>query len=75
VVLHQALTGRLPFDAPTPTELAALMLRGGPLPIMTDASVARPLAHLVAAALAAEPNERPPSAAAFHDALAEAGAQ
>ena len=75
VVLHQALTGRLPFDAPTPTELAALMLRGGPLPILSDASVARPLAHLVAAALAAEPNERPASAAAFHDALAEAGAQ
>ena len=75
VVLHQALTGRLPFDAPTPTGLAALMLRGAPLPIMTDASVARPLAHLVAAALAAEPNERPASAAAFHDGLAEAGAQ
>ena len=75
VVLHQALTGRLPFDAPTPTELAARMLRGGPLPITSDASVARPLAYLVAAALAAEPNERPASAAAFHDALAEAGAQ
>jgi AraC family transcriptional regulator of adaptative response/methylated-DNA-[protein]-cysteine methyltransferase len=75
VVLHQALTGRLPFDAPTPTQLAARMLRGGPLPITSDASVARPLAYLVAAALAAEPNERPASAAAFHDALAEAGAQ
>ena len=75
VVLHQALTGRLPFDAPTPTELAALMLRGAPLLITSDTSVARPLAHLIAAALAAEPAERPASAAAFHDALAEAGAQ
>jgi AraC family transcriptional regulator, regulatory protein of adaptative response / methylated-DNA-[protein]-cysteine methyltransferase len=74
VVLHQALTGRVPFDAPTITELAARMLRGGPPPITSDGSVPARLAELVAAALAAEPAERPVSAAAFHDALAEVGA-
>lgn len=75
VVLHQALTGRLPFEASTPSALAVCMLRGGPLPIAEDASVPGPLAELIAAALAAEPGERPPSAAAFHDALARAGAR
>jgi AraC family transcriptional regulator of adaptative response/methylated-DNA-[protein]-cysteine methyltransferase len=75
VVLHQTLTGRLPFEASTPTTLAARMLRGGPLPIADDASIPGPLAELITTALAAEPAERPPSAAAFHDALARAGAR
>jgi AraC family transcriptional regulator, regulatory protein of adaptative response / methylated-DNA-[protein]-cysteine methyltransferase len=70
VVLHQALTGRLPFEGSTPTELAAGMLRGGPLPIASDASVPKQLAELLASVLAAEPRDRPRSAAAFHDALA-----
>jgi non-specific serine/threonine protein kinase len=70
VVLHQALTGRLPFEGSTPTELAARMLRGGPLPVASDASVPKQLAELLATVLAAEPRDRPRSAAAFHDALA-----
>ena len=70
VVLHQALTGRLPFEGSTPTELAACMLRGGALPVASDASVPQPLAELLASVLAAEPSDRPRSAAAFHDALA-----
>jgi len=32
VVLHQALTGRLPFEASRPAALAARRLWGGPLP-------------------------------------------
>lgn len=70
VVLHQALTGRLPFEASTPAALAACMLRSGPLPITDDASIPRPLAALIARALTLEPRERPASAAEFHDALA-----
>ncbi len=70
VVLHQALTGRLPFEGSTPTELATRMLRGGPLPVASDASVPKQLADLLASVLAAEPRDRPRSAAAFHDALA-----
>jgi AraC family transcriptional regulator of adaptative response/methylated-DNA-[protein]-cysteine methyltransferase len=74
VVLYQALTGSLPFDAPTPTELAVRMLREEPLPIISDASVPRALAQVITTALAAEPAGRPPTAAAFHDALAQAWA-
>jgi serine/threonine protein kinase len=70
VVLHQALTGRLPFEGVTPTALAARMLRGGPLPVAGDASVPKELADLLASVLAAEPEDRPASAAALHDALA-----
>ncbi|MGE5232403.1 MAG: bifunctional DNA-binding transcriptional regulator/O6-methylguanine-DNA methyltransferase Ada [Deltaproteobacteria bacterium] len=72
VVLHQALTGRLPFEGATPTELAARMLRGGALPVAGDASVPKALADLLASVLAAEPEDRPASAAALHDALAGA---
>ena len=75
VVLHQALTGRLPFEGATPTTLAAAMLRGGPLPVAGDPSVPAALADFLASALAAEPDERPASAAAFHDRLALAGAR
>ena len=75
VVLHQALTGRLPFEGDTPTTLAAAMLRGGPLPVAGDPSVPTALAELLASVLAAEPDERPASAAAFHDGLALAGAR
>jgi AraC family transcriptional regulator of adaptative response/methylated-DNA-[protein]-cysteine methyltransferase len=72
VVLHQALTGRLPFEGSTATALAACMLRGEPLPIERDTSIPQPLAELITRALALEPGERPASAAAFHDALARA---
>jgi len=70
VVLHESLTGRPPFEGRTPTALAAAMLRDDPLPIATDGSVPSALGRLVSAALAADPAQRPTSAAAFHDELA-----
>lgn len=73
VVLHECLTGRLPFDAPTPTMLAASMLRGDRLPIADDRTVPRRLAQLISSAVAADPERRPGSAAAFHDELAAIG--
>lgn len=69
-VLHQALTGVLPFEGSTPTALAAAMLREDPLPIAKDRAVPPRLAALVSAALAADPERRPPTAAALQEALA-----
>jgi O-6-methylguanine DNA methyltransferase len=74
VVLHESLTGRRPFEAPTPTMLAASMLRGDRLPIADDRSVPPALARLISAVVAADPERRPASAAAFHDELAAIGA-
>jgi O-6-methylguanine DNA methyltransferase len=70
VVLHECLTGRRPFGGSTPTALAASMLRGGRLPIAADRRIPPALAQIVSAALAADPERRPGSAAALHDGLA-----
>lgn len=70
VVLYESLTGRPPFEGGSPTALAGAMLRGDPLPIAGDRSVPSELARLISSALAADPAQRPSSAAAFHDALA-----
>ncbi len=70
VVLHESVTGRPPFEGRTPTALAAAMLRDDPLPIATDGSVPSALGKVISAALAADPAQRPTSAAAFHDELA-----
>jgi O-6-methylguanine DNA methyltransferase len=74
VVLYESLTGRRPFEAPTPTTLAASMLRGKRLPIADDRGVPQALSQLISAAVAADPERRPASAAAFHDELAAIGA-
>jgi len=69
-VLHESLTGRPPFEGRSPTALAGAMLRGDPLPIAGDRTVPPELARLISSALAADPAQRPSSAAAFHDELA-----
>src|SRR2546427_756901 len=64
-VLCECLTGSPPYAAITPESLLAEVLVGGP-PL-----VAGPLGDLLRSALSADGADRPATAAAFHDALAE----
>ena len=64
-VLCECLTGSPPYPATTPESLLARALVGGP-PL-----VAGPLGDLLRSALSPDGGERPDTAAAFHDALAE----
>jgi O-6-methylguanine DNA methyltransferase len=64
-VLCECLTGSPPYPATTPESLLARALVGGP-PL-----VAGPLGALLRSALSADGADRPATAAAFHDALAE----
>ena len=64
-VLCECLTGGPPYPATTPESLLARALVGGP-PL-----VAGPLGDLLRSALSPDGRDRPDSAAAFHDALAE----
>ncbi len=64
-VLCECLTGSPPYPATTPESLLARALAGGP-PL-----VAGPLGDLLRSALSADGGDRPATAAAFHDALAE----
>jgi O-6-methylguanine DNA methyltransferase len=64
-VLCECLTGSPPYPAITPESLLAAVLVGGP-PL-----VAEPLGDLLRSALSADGADRPATAAAFHDALAD----
>ncbi len=64
-VLCECLTGGPPYPATTPESLLARALVGGP-PL-----VAGPLGDLLRSALSPDGRDRPDTAAAFHDALAE----
>ena len=64
-VLCECLTGSPPYPATTPESLLARALVGGP-PL-----VAGPVGDLLRSALSADGADRPATAAAFHDALAE----
>ena len=64
-VLCECLTGSPPYPATTPESLLARALVGGP-PL-----VAGPLGDLLRSALSPDGRDRPDTAAAFHDALAE----
>jgi len=72
VLVYECLTGRLPFDGATPAALLARALDGGPRP-PGDIAPGTPerLSHLVLRALASRREDRPGSAAEFHDQLAE----
>lgn len=71
VMLYRLLTGRLPFEAPTVTELAALHRDAAPPPISMSGDDRRrdALASLAMAALAKEPSRRPTDGAALLRAL------
>jgi serine/threonine protein kinase len=69
VMLYRLLAGRLPFEAPTPTKLAALHRDAEPPPLPPSPAGVRPLSALVMAALAKEPSRRPADGAALIGAL------
>ena len=66
VILYRMLTGRLPFEAESPIELASLHAHERPAPLLTVRPEAPgDLASLVDAALAKEPEARPEDGAAL----------
>ena len=70
IVLTECLTGHVPFEGPDERAVALARLRQVPAPVRRvrpDVPVA--LDELLAAALSPRPNDRPPTAAAFRDAL------
>jgi eukaryotic-like serine/threonine-protein kinase len=70
VVLYRMLTGRLPFEAESPLELAAMHESADPPPISSLRSDAPPALERVAtAALAKRPEERPQDGSDLLDAL------
>jgi eukaryotic-like serine/threonine-protein kinase len=65
-VLYELLTGRPPFAARSPVALAAAHAREAPAPVRSLAPGVPPwLARACERALAKDPRDRPPSAAAF----------
>jgi eukaryotic-like serine/threonine-protein kinase len=70
VVLYRMLTGRLPFEAGNPAELAAMHQTARPTPVGSiRPDVPAPLADLTMSALAKRPEERPASGAALAELL------
>jgi eukaryotic-like serine/threonine-protein kinase len=66
VILYRMLTGRLPFEAESPLELAAMHKRADPPPVSSLRSDAPPeLERLATAALAKRPEERPQDGSAL----------
>jgi len=71
VILYRMLTGRLPFEAESPIELATMHVNEQPPPLLDARSDAPPaLAGVAEASLAKDPDARPPDGAALVDALA-----
>jgi len=69
-VLYEMLSGRMPYDAPTATEVGRAKVKHKPKPLAKLAPwVPEPVARLVLQALEREPEKRPPSAKAFREAL------
>jgi len=69
VLLHQLVTGALPFTAAEPAELERLHLEGAPPAASRTAPVPPAVDEVIARAMAKAPAGRFPSAAAFLDAL------
>jgi serine/threonine-protein kinase len=70
VVLYEATTGRRPHDAPNPAALIARILSSPPPPpAAVDPTIPPALSDALARALARDPADRPPSAAALSDLL------
>jgi eukaryotic-like serine/threonine-protein kinase len=75
VVLYRLLTGRLPFEAEAPLELALKHVNEEPVPIAELRPDAPPALERVATwSLAKVPEERPPDGAALVAALGQGGA-
>jgi eukaryotic-like serine/threonine-protein kinase len=69
VVVYRLLAGQLPFEAPTPAELARMHRDVEPPPLATVSGRNQPLAALAMSALVKEPSRRPPDGAALLAAL------
>jgi serine/threonine protein kinase len=73
VVTYQLLSGRLPYEATSLSELALKQQRESPMPLNeVNQRVPVTLAHAVAVALAIEPEHRPANAIKFAEGLADA---
>ena len=74
VVLYECLTGRLPFDAPSPMVLIAKVLEETPpAPHTLFADVSAGLSALVMRAMSRDRDVRPVTAEVLHDALEQLG--
>ncbi len=75
VMTYEMLTGKLPFEGSDQQEIMLARLRGLPIPLRKrrpDLSFPADVERVLAKCMAAEPEHRYPSAAAFADALADA---
>jgi serine/threonine protein kinase len=73
-VVYECLTGHAPFEAPSPTALIAKVLTTDATPPHThDAEVSPALSALVMRLLAKAPDDRPASASALLEQLADLG--
>ncbi|MEO5817385.1 MAG: serine/threonine-protein kinase [Gemmatimonadaceae bacterium] len=74
VVLNECLTGRLPFEAPTPIALIARVLEDTPVaPHTLHSDIPQAISVLVMRAMARDRDARPATAEALHDALEQLG--
>ena len=74
VVMYECLTGKLPFEAPSPMVLIAKVLEETPpAPHALHADIPAPLSALVMRAMSRERDARPLNAKALHDALEQLG--
>lgn len=71
-LLHQMLTGRKPFESPTPAGLAQLHLEAPPPRPSERVPISPAFDEIVARAMAKRPSNRYPSVAAFVDSLRKA---
>jgi serine/threonine-protein kinase len=74
VVMYECLTGKLPFEAPSPMVLIAKVLEETPpAPHTLHADIPAAISVLVMRAMARERDARPASAESLHDALEQLG--
>ncbi|MES2176619.1 MAG: protein kinase [Gemmatimonadota bacterium] len=74
VVLYECLTGKVPFDAPTPIALISRVLEETPVaPHAAFADIPQVLSALVMRAMSRDRDARPATAQLFHDALEQIG--
>jgi HAMP domain-containing protein len=74
VVLYECLTGRLPFEAPSPIVLISRVLEETPAtPQSLHSDIPVGISNLVMRAMSRDRDQRPPNAAALHDALEQIG--
>jgi len=74
VVLYECLTGRLPFEAPTPIALIAKVLEESAVaPHALHGDIPQAISALVMNAMARDRDARPATAEALHDALEQLG--